>query len=130
MVAKLKLVRLTGKQVRLLGEFLVYFHGRRLHALRKRTYNPTWLEPIPLKQIYIQYGCNSKHKPVVKVAAGVFFKQVTRGCLTSGKCSTWEPREELHINSQVRSMIVELFEQNKEHIYSLRTYLNTPEKDK
>lgn len=126
---KLKLVKITPKQTKLLGELLVYFNGRRLHALRKLKIDKDWAEPIPLKKIYLAKKCNSHDKNAVKIAAAVFFKQVTRGNSITGKCSTWAPLAEPHINAQVRKMIFELYEDNKEHTENIRSYINTKEGD-
>lgn len=128
-MATLKLVKITPKQTRMMGELLAYFNGRRLHALRKMQSNPDWLEPIPLSKIYKAHKCNSNDKKAVKVAAAVFFRQMTRGNNITNTCSMWSVLETPHINNQVKKMVEELYEENKEHQFAVRTFLNTKEDD-
>ena len=116
---KLQLVKVTKKQINLFSSMLVYFNGQKLRAQRRAklvTSPQDYIHPISLSGIYESLKITSPHKPIVKMAANVFFERAYRGNSITKQCSGWRIREHPRLNPQIRKLLPELFEANAEFI--------------
>ena len=121
-MATLKLVKVTKKQTALFASLLVYFNRQRMAAIRRSKVMAKpdeYIHPISLQGIYDAMKCRSADKPIVKMAASVFFEQKFRGNSLTKKCSGWAIRKDLHVNGQLIKLLPELFEHNKAFIHNL-----------
>lgn len=119
---KLKPVKVTKHQVNLFGLLLVYFNRQRKAALRRSSpmkEPKAYIHPISLQGIYDALHVAASVRPVVKMAANVFFEQVYRGNSHTKHCSGWKLRNEPRLNAQVLALLPEVFEANTEFMYQL-----------
>lgn len=120
----LQLTKITKSQLPLLATALVTFHQQYERANRIRR---LWVHPeeyrhtIPLTSYYQSLKVNSKNRGIVKFAASVFFKQETRGCYKTKEASKWLPRDIPYVSEQMKKLLPDLFEKNKQHIQAVET---------
>ena len=88
----------------------------RLILYASATYNRgKAIEYIPLSKMMI--ALPPAHRPLVKIALNVFFKQINRGSNLTGKCSMWNRRAKPRLNVQLNRMLYSLKEANS-HVVS------------
>lgn len=134
---KLRLTKISNKQLPLLASLLLYFQYEREKALERLKWwtkedhqEVRFIHNIPLTKLYHSYKVSAKCRHVVHFAAAVYFRRVTTGSQLSGFCSGWQPLEQPHINEQMKKLIPQLFQRNLAHLQSVKSIMETPqEKD-